>query len=1563
MPTQVARPSSTRVVLTLFTVVVFISSILAPFAALATVSTDQQDYAPGSVVTISGDNSNDAGYLADETVSVAVSGPNGYSASCEGVADADGAWICQVTLWANELAVGSYSYTASGQTSGATETGTFTDAVTYHIESATLAIHGTDCTSGTSPFAPGDTVCASATVTGSTSGGGSGTNPGTLYVNWYAPSAGSPTFADSHDFTADGSYDSSHAVTAIGTWTVKACSNAGCTGSNLLATSTFTVSAVSDTTAPAVTYSQSPNGSNGWFKVAPASATVTATDPDDNISAITCTLDGGAAALGGTSGIGTSHTASGVISTSTDGDHLVSCTATDSHSNITSPAATAHLKLDTVAPAVTATPSRAADSGDWYTAPFTVTFTATDSTSDHVICDSPASYSGPDTSSGSVPGSCSDEAGNTGSTSFLFKYDATGPSAAATPDREADHNGWYNHPVTVTFSSTDATATCASAVAYSGPDSGTASVTGSCTDPAGNSTPATFNFKYDATAPIGVATTLDRIPDHLGWYNHAVGWTTTGSDATSDIASCSSGTYSGPDGSGLTVSGTCTDVAGNTSAEASSAPFDFDATAPTDVATTLDRGPDHLGWYNHAVGWTTTGSDATSDIASCSSGTYSGPDGSGLTVSGTCTDVAGNTSAEASSAPFDFDATAPTDVATTLDRGPDHLGWYNHAVGWTTTGSDATSDIASCSSGTYSGPDGSGLTVSGTCTDVAGNTSDPVDSPLFDFDATAPAITFVSRTPANTNGWNNSAVTVTWTCSDATSGELEPSVSDTKTGEGASQTASGTCEDAAGNTAADSLGQINIDETPPTVTPDSVTDSVWRNSDLSQSFTASDDLSGLENSADASFTLTASLESLSGFDPTVDAKTVYDKAGNSTERSISALIDRTAPVITDLGPTSGPDGDNGWYRSAVVNQFSAGDGLSGLADAGQASFTVASGSSEGSAVTINSGPVSDAAGNANPGIDSVPFKVDLTDPVIEFVSRTPANDNGWNNDDVIVTWSCSDAVSGVVAAEVSQTVSEEGLGQSATGTCTDNAGRTASGIVEDINIDKTAPIAAATPDRPFDHNHWYNHAVTISFDGTDALSGIDSCSLSATYNGPDSTTASESGICTDKAGNTAPASFGFKFDKTGPSAALAVTAGTPGTNGWYTSDVTVATSGSDSISDPVTCSADQQQTTETTGSEFNGSCTNDAGLTTDAAPLSVKLDKTGPSAALAVTAGTPGTNGWYTSDVTVATSGSDSISDPVTCSADQQQTTETTGSEFNGSCTNDAGLTTDAAPLSVKLDKTGPSAALAVTAGTPGTNGWYTSDVTVATSGSDSISDPVTCSADQQQTTETTGSEFNGSCTNDAGLTTDAAPLSVKLDKTAPTGIAFVGGGITEGASYYYGFVPAGPSGCTADGSISGLASCSVTGFLMTVGPHTITANAVDQAGNHAQAFLNYHVLKWTLKGFFAPVDMRSTSAPGLWNTVKGGSTVPLKFQIFAGSTELTDVADITSFTAASVSCATSDPTETAVEVTTTGGTVLRYTGGQFIQNWQTPKAAGKCYVTTVTTADGSWLSAYFKLK
>jgi PKD repeat protein len=138
-----------------------------------------------------------------------------------------------------------------------------------------------------------------------------------------------------------------------------------------------------------------------------------------------------------------------------------------------------------------------------------------------------------------------------------------------------------------------------------------------------------------------------------------------------------------------------------------------------------------------------------------------------------------------------------------------------------------------------------------------------------------------------------------------------------------------------------------------------------------------------------------------------------------------------------------------------------------------------------------------------------------------------------------------------------------------------------------------------------------------------------------------------------------------------------------------------------------------------------------------------------------------------------------------------------------------------------------------------------------------------------------------------------------------------------------------------------------------------ISLRVTDEGGLSDTDTATVTVLPWTLKGFYQPVDMNN-----IYNLVKGGSTVPMKFEIFAGSTELTDIAYVKSFTYGETACGAYTITD-EIEMTSAGGTLLRYdeTTGQFIYNWKTPKTPGKCLRVTLTTLDGSSLVAFFKLK
>jgi hypothetical protein len=180
----------------------------------------------------------------------------------------------------------------------------------------------------------------------------------------------------------------------------------------------------------------------------------------------------------------------------------------------------------------------------------------------------------------------------------------------------------------------------------------------------------------------------------------------------------------------------------------------------------------------------------------------------------------------------------------------------------------------------------------------------------------------------------------------------------------------------------------------------------------------------------------------------------------------------------------------------------------------------------------------------------------------------------------------------------------------------------------------------------------------------------------------------------------------------------------------------------------------------------------------------------------------------------------------------------------------------------------------------------------------------------------------------------------------------------------------------TAAGSCAGVLSETLAGLNLSgtthklVGVYHDTWTFTDGTGNYnniTNGAVTDTIGAWSSNGFFQPVDMPN---PGIvWNTVKNGSTVPLKFRLFAGPTELTDILDVKSITSAPVAC--SAGTEDAIETVAaqTGGSTLRYdtTAGQFIFNWKTPSGSavvGKCYRVTMTAQDlTTKIIAYFKLK
>lgn len=149
-------------------------------------------------------------------------------------------------------------------------------------------------------------------------------------------------------------------------------------------------------------------------------------------------------------------------------------------------------------------------------------------------------------------------------------------------------------------------------------------------------------------------------------------------------------------------------------------------------------------------------------------------------------------------------------------------GWYvgDVHVSWTVTDGESTISTQSGCDASDVTADTAGATFTCTATSAGGTASESVTVKR---DATAPVATAVAAPAPNGNGWNNTDVTVSFSGTDTGSG-IASCTAPLVLGEGAAQSASGTCADNAGNVSPPATASnINVDKTAPAVAVTGVT--------------------------------------------------------------------------------------------------------------------------------------------------------------------------------------------------------------------------------------------------------------------------------------------------------------------------------------------------------------------------------------------------------------------------------------------------------------------------------------------------------------------------------------------------------------------------------------------------------------------------------------------------------------------------------------------------------------------------------------------------------------------
>jgi hypothetical protein len=262
---------------------------------------------------------------------------------------------------------------------------------------------------------------------------------------------------------------------------------------------------------------------------------------------------------------------------------------------------------------------------------------------------------------------------------------------------------------------------------------------------------------------------------------------------------------------------------------------------------------------------------------------------------------------------------------------------------------------------------------------------------------------------------------------------------------------------------------------------------------------------------------------------------------------------------------------------------------------------------------------------------------DTAPPTITATATPAPNANGWNRTNVTVRFTCADSLSRIVACPKAIVVSADGAAQLVSGTARDAAGNTATTSVV-VNLDKTAPLVTASRSPEGAAGAWSTTPITVSFDATDALSGVAPGSLSAPVVVTDRRSGYARGTATDLAGNVgAFVLTDLNSDTRRPT--IAVTLSPEAVAGYRTGPVTAHFTCFDSMSGVATCPPDQVFSSEGRDQIATGTVTDVAGNTATAS-RPFNIDTTPP--VLTITSPAPGTTPGST--ITITGTATDGIS-------------------------------------------------------------------------------------------------------------------------------------------------------------------------------------------------------------------------------------------------------------------------------------------------------------------------------
>jgi hypothetical protein len=399
--------------------------------------------------------------------------------------------------------------------------------------------------------------------------------------------------------------------------------------------------------------------------------------------------------------------------------------------------ATATINLDRQIPGFVAKIIGDANAEGWYRTAPTLHIDCFDSVSGIASCSPDQKFQGEGTGR-ELTITAIDKAGNLSDAATFADVDGTAPSITASVIGDANADGWYGAAPTVHFTCADETsgiATCPADIVVT--KDGAQTLTGVAVDVAGNSAEASVTLNVDTGAPqVKAAIVGDANAD--GWYNTAPTVHFTCTDAVSGVATCPADAKVALDGTQKVVMGTAFDKAGNSGT--TSITLNLDQTAPAILATLVEQA-NATGWYRTAPTVHFTCTDTGSGIATCPADAKVTTNGAGQKVTGTAVDKAGNTAT--ATATVNVDLLAP-EVTPTVEGTKNAAGWYRTTPTVRYDCKDTVSAVATCPVAKTVTAEGTDVSVAGTASDNAGNTT--ASTLRLNIDKTAPVASVLGVT-------------------------------------------------------------------------------------------------------------------------------------------------------------------------------------------------------------------------------------------------------------------------------------------------------------------------------------------------------------------------------------------------------------------------------------------------------------------------------------------------------------------------------------------------------------------------------------------------------------------------------------------------------------------------------------------------------------------------------------------------------------------------------------------------------------------------------------------------